>query len=73
MSNRKTIYSIVVKSFEHDEPRKLDEIYRIVIENGIEDKKEITRHTIRGIIHKLHKTGRIKRLAVGTYQKTPDT
>lgn len=69
MKNRKTIKCAIDEILESNEKKNLDEIYEYVIECGFEDKGLITKHTIRGIIYKLNKTGKIRRISKGVYIK----
>lgn len=68
---KRTIQSTIENFFESNEKKNLDEIYEYVLECGFEDKGVVTRHTIRGIIHKLNKTEKIIHLSKGVYIKTP--
>lgn len=69
-SRRKTISSTIQDMFESDDgPKKLTEIYRYVLESGFEDRGKITKHSIRGIINKMHKTGEVVRVGNATYKK----
>ena len=73
MKKTNTMYSLVCDIFETGGPKNLKEIYQIVLDNGFEDKGDVTRHSIRGIINKLHKMGKIKRVSIATYQNVTDT
>lgn len=55
--------------FESNEKKSLKEIYKYVVECGFEDKGDITKHSIRGIIHKMTKTGKIIHISKGVYIK----
>ena len=69
---KKTMYSVICRMFESDKRYTLVEIYQTVLENGIEDKGGITRHSVRGAIHRLNKKGIIERISPSTYVKSPD-
>ena len=64
-----TIMSAIESFFESNEEKKLNEIYEYMLECGFEDKGLITKHTIRGIINKLNKTGKIRHVSKGVYIK----
>jgi len=67
-----TISNAIWNIFESNETKNLIEIYEAVLEYGVEDKGSITKHTIRGIVHKLHKTEKIRRVSKGSYVKIQD-
>lgn len=69
MKKQKTIMSTIDEIFESHEKKNLNEIYEYVIECGFADKGNVTKHTIRGIIYKLNKTGKIIRVSKGVYKK----
>ena len=69
MKKQKTIIRAIEEIFESNEKKNLNEIYEYVIECGFENKGTITKHTIRGIIYKLNKTGKIKHISKGVYIK----
>lgn len=69
MKKRKMIKCAIDEILESNEEKNLNEIYEYVIECGFEDKGSVTRHTIRGIIYKLNKTGKIRRTSKGVYIK----
>ncbi len=70
MKKRKTIMYAIEEIFESSEKKNLKEIYEYVVECGFEDKGDITKHTIRGIVYKLVKTGKITHVSKGVYIKS---
>ena len=67
--HKTSICSTIVDMFESNESKSLKDIYESLLEHGFEDKGSITKHTIRGIIHKLYKTRKIRRISNGIYIK----
>ena len=68
------IYSFVQQQFETGEPIKLSVIYTNAIDDVYDENihthgLDSFKHSIRGIVNKLVKEGKIKRIGRGLYQK----
>lgn len=50
---------------------EIKEVYEAVMAAGVKDRGVPTRHSIRGMIHKLKQDGRIVRIGLRVYQKAP--
>ena len=68
------MYTFVQKQFEIDEPVTLNNIYDNTIKEIYDEKihthgLESFKHSIRGVINKMTKEEKIKRIGAGLYQK----